>query len=637
MRFIVLAASLAGAAVIGAQAPDKDPFPKTVEEFRSAVQAVLSDTGVPGAGLALVRMSGVEWAGGVGLADRENNTPVTADTHFRAGSISKSFIASALVQLYLDDEINLDTPVSEIAPEIRIDNAWDPAHPVRVIHLLQHTAGFDDLHFNEIYNVSDAPDMPLEKVLAINPGSRVVRWQPGTRMAYSSAGYGVAGYLIEKITGEKYEDRIAAKIFTPAGMPTSSFVLTKEDEAILAKGYRDRTGPPVPYTPIYFRPAGNLHTSALELGRWVQLLLNWGETENDLVIDPEYLSNMEHPRTTVASYAGLRNGYGSGIASSEVEGFPMLGHGGGIEGFSSSYAYSTSRDSGYVILLNSTHSSEAMRRIAKLAVRYLKADVEPPPKVKATIDEATLRKYEGYYHEASPRNQAAAFLEWLISGRSVSVSGDHLVVTPAFGRPVTLIPVADALFREDDRVEASTVFADNEAGLMVMAGPSRYAERQSRWRVESVRWPVIGSAAIVLTPLVMLIPWTIMSLSRRQSLPRRSRSGEGGHGQGGRPGFWWLKTFLLLCAIALVFPYIAVLNVSDRDLGTFNFWTAAMFAGSALLPAAAILSFLFTIEAWRREAGRWLGGYAMLVSVGALIVSGYLSAWGMIAFRPWSF
>ena len=75
------------------------------------MQAVLSDTGVPGAGLALVRMSGVEWAGGVGLADRDNNTPVTADTHFRAGSISKSFIASALVQMYLDDEIDLDTPV----------------------------------------------------------------------------------------------------------------------------------------------------------------------------------------------------------------------------------------------------------------------------------------------------------------------------------------------------------------------------------------------------------------------------------------------------------------------------------------------------------------------------------------------
>ena len=619
MRPLIGVVLLSSVGVLCARAPDPDPFPKTVEEFRSAVQAVLTDTGVPGAGLALVRMSGVEWAGGVGLADRENNTPVTADTHFRVGSISKSFVASALVQLYLDDMIDLDTPVSEIAPEIRIDNAWDPAHPVRVIHLLQHTAGFDDMHFNEMYNVSNPPDMPLEQVLAINPSSRVVRWQPGTRMSYSNPGYAIAGYLIEKVTGEKYEDRIAEKIFKPAGMPTSSFVLTKEDEAILSKGYRDRTGPPVPYTPIYFRPAGNLHTSAFELGQWVRLLLNWGETENDLVIDPEYLSNMEHPRTTVASFAGLRNGYGSGIAGSEVEGFPMLGHGGGIEGFSSSYAYSTSRDSGYVILLNSTHSPDAMRRITKLAVRYLKADVEPPPKAKVTIAEATLRNYEGYYHDASPRNQAFAFIEWLMSGRRVSVSGDHLVVTPAFGRPVTLIPVADALFREDDMVEASTVFADNDAGLMVMAGPSRYAERQSRWRVESVRWPVLVSVAIVLTPLVVFGLWIIRA---RRAQPS---------------GFWWMKSFLLLCAVALVLPYIGVMYVSDHELGTFNVWTAAMFAGSALLPAAAILSFLFSIDAWRKGAGRWLRGYAMLVSVAALVVSGYLSAWGMIAFTPWNF
>ena len=127
------AAALAAACSVRgsrAQQPDQRPTsPKPSRSFGSAVQAVLSDTGVPGAGLALVRMSGVEWAGGVGLADRERKTPVTADTHFRAGSISKSFIASAIVQMYLDDEIDLDTPVSEIAPEIQIDNAWEPGDP----------------------------------------------------------------------------------------------------------------------------------------------------------------------------------------------------------------------------------------------------------------------------------------------------------------------------------------------------------------------------------------------------------------------------------------------------------------------------------------------------------------------------
>ncbi|HUQ89038.1 MAG TPA: serine hydrolase domain-containing protein, partial [Vicinamibacterales bacterium] len=510
-------------------------------------------------------------------------------------------------------------PVSEIAPEIRIDNAWEPAHPVRVIHLLQHTAGFDDMHFNEMYNLSDPPDMPLEDVLKLNPNSRIVRWQPGTRMSYSNPGYTVAAYLIEKISGEKYEDRIAEKIFKPVGMPTSSFVLTKEDEGILAKGYRDRTGPPVPYSQIYLRPSGNLHTSALELGRWVHVLLNWGETETDLVIDPEYLSNMEHPRTTVASYAGLRTGYGSGIASTEVAGFPMLGHAGGIDGFESVYAYSISRDVGYVILLNSTHAPEAIERIAKLAVRYLKADVEPPPKPKATVADATLHKYEGYYHDANPRNQAFAFIGWLMSGRSVRVNGDHLEIKPAFGNAMPLIPVADALFRGEDEVEASTVFAESDAGLMVMAGPASYAERQSRWRVESVRWPVIVSAALVVTPLLLMIVWII-------------------HARRAEPfGFWFLKLCLLLCAIALILPLAGVMNLTGRELGTRNIWTAAMFGGSLLMPIAAILSFLFTIDAWRSGAGRWLRSYAMMVSIAALIVSGYLSAWGMIGFRPWTF
>jgi hypothetical protein len=63
----------------------------------------------------------------------------------------------------------------------------------------------------------------------------------------------------------------------------------------------------------------------------------------------------------------------------------------------------------------------------------------------------------------------------------------------------------------------------------------------------------------------------------------------------------------------------------------------AMFAGSVLMPAAAILSFLFVIDAWRNGASGWLRAYSLIVSIAALVISGYLSAWGMLAFRPWSF
>lgn len=597
-----------------AQGP-ADPYPKTVEEFRSAVQAVLSDTGVPGAGLALVRSSGVEWAGGVGLADREARLPVTADTHFRAGSISKTFIAIALVQMYLDGTIDLDAPVAELASEISIDNAWEHTNPVRVIHLLQHTAGFDDMHFNETYADPQAPERSLEEVLAINPASRVVRWRPGTRMSYSNPGYTVAAHLIEKITGQKYEDRIAERIFKPAGMTTSSFRLTKDDEKRLAKGYGDRSGPAVPYSPIYLRPSGNLHTSSLELGRFVQLLLNWGETDTDLVIDPEYLSNMEHPRTTLASDAGLRNGYGSGISSSAIEGFPWLGHNGGIDGFSSMYAYSTSRDVGFVVLLNSTHSPEAMRRIARLAVRYLKADVAPPEPPRVSVPSSVLQQYEGYYHDANPRQQAVAFVQWLLSGRTVRVESDHLVLIPIFGAPTTLIPVTDTMFRRPEEPEATRVFVTAN-GETVLTGGDMYAEKLPRWRVESIRWPVLVSSAIVLTPILMLVPWLLLK-----------RSG---------PDFLLLKVLLISCALAFALPVLGIYNVDDYTIGTLNIWTTAMFAGTILMPASAVLSFLLSIDAARNNVRPSLKVYAFVVSIAALIISGYLSAWGMIGFKPWS-
>jgi hypothetical protein len=308
-------------------------------------------------------------------------------------------------------------------------------------------------------------------------------------------------------------------------MESSSFYLTPADYPKLSKGYADRVGPPVPYSPIYLRPAGNLHTTAADLGKFVHLLLNWGETEDDVVVDPEYLSNMEHPRTTIASAAGLQAGYGSGIVSLSIEGYPMLGHSGGIEGFSSLYAYSTSRDVGFVVLMNATFSSDARRRISNLAVRYLKAGIDPPAKPEAATNDNVLRQFEGYYHPAVFRNQSYAFLEWLLTGRAISASGTRLKVTSLLGNTTELIPVSENLFRLDVEPEATSVFTRDEDGDMVWAGGLSYDERRPRWQVEVVRLPVLAAAAIVLTPVVMLCHGSCTQAVRRQPDSGGSSSG----------------------------------------------------------------------------------------------------------------
>jgi CubicO group peptidase (beta-lactamase class C family) len=623
VRRVVLVLAISCCVTLSAQPPaaHQDALPQNLDDFRAAVKRVLDETGVPGAGIALVRSDGIEWEGGVGVADRERGTSVTAATHFRVGSISKTFVAAALVQLYEDGEIDFDAPIHDIAPDIAIDNPWEDSDPVRVVHVLQHTAGFDDMHLNEIYVPEGEAELSLEDVLKRNPSSRRVRWRPGTRMAYSNPGYAVAGRLIEKITGEPYEDYIEREIFDPLQMTTSSFRLTESDEALLAKGYDSQEGPAVPFRRIYLRPAGNMHSSAHEMGRFVQMVLGWGELGTAFIIDPEYLGNMEQPRTTLASQAGLRNGYGSGISMRLDLPFKVLGHGGGIEGFLSSYGYSPSRDVGYVVLLNSTgpRASEAIDRLSSLAIRYLKRDIEPPVKPEATLDAAALDRYVGYYREANPRNQLLWSVQSLLSGMRIVRDGTTLYAQPVMGPRVRLVPVTESTFRRDDEIDASRVFTRDRDGTMVMTGAQVYAEQVPRWRAELVRVPVLAAVPVIASVFIVAIVW-IARIRRAQ--PR---------------GFWELKIALLLCPIALLLPVIGLSMTPVSDMGTQSAGTAAVFVGTLAVPTLGLAVAVLTTLAMRAGASRALTTYAATVALAMGGLSLYLSSQGLLGLRTWTY
>jgi CubicO group peptidase (beta-lactamase class C family) len=605
----------------GTRTAADDGTPQSVEELQEAAARILAETGVPGAGIALVRRDGVEWAGGVGHADRDARTPVTAETHFRVGSISKSFVAMALVQLYEAGEVDLESPIEEVDPGLAIDNPWRSTDPVRVIHVLQHTAGFDDMHLNDRYVPDGAVEGSLDEALALNPGARRVRWRPGTRMAYSNVGYGVAGALIEKVTQEPYEDYIARAIFAKLDMPTSSFRLTPADEARLARGYDGPDGPPVGFPHIYLRPAGNLHSSPGELAQFVRMILNWGEIDGTSVVDPEYLGSMELPRTTLAAAAGLRNGYGTGIRSRLTLPYRVLGHDGGMEGFVSSYGYSPSRDVGFVVLLNSSgpRAPQALSRISSAALRYLKRDVAPPEKPEVHVDAATLDGYTGYYHDANPRHQLWWPIQSLAAGRTIARDGEALYSQPVIGSRVRLIPVTESSFRLEDELDASRVFTRDADGTIVLAGGDIYAEQRPRWRVELVRVPALVSLLLIASTAVTALAWIV-------------------HGRRARPrGFWGLKLLLIACLLALLVPAVALELTPGRQLGARNAGTLAIFAASLAIPLLAALVAGLAVAAFRREASRWLTGYAFMVAAAMAWISMYLGAHGLLGLRLWNY
>src|SRR5205814_10172094 len=116
---------------------------KTLQELQQAMKEVLENEHVPGAGVALVANGVVLWCGGIGDADIATKRAVSCDTEFRVGSISKTFVALALLKLQEEGRVNLYARLQDAAPEISFKNQWEPTQPARIVNLLEHTAGLE--------------------------------------------------------------------------------------------------------------------------------------------------------------------------------------------------------------------------------------------------------------------------------------------------------------------------------------------------------------------------------------------------------------------------------------------------------------------------------------------------------------
>src|SRR5207245_4825599 len=286
------------------------PHAKTLQELQQAIKDVLDKEHVPGAGVALVANGEVLWCGGIGEADMAAKRAVNCDTEFRVGSISKTFVALALLKLQEEGRINLYAQLQDVAPEIPFKNRWEAAHPVRIVNLLEHTAGFDDMEPSEVYNVRDRYDFSLIEVFRRFQEPQTVRWPPGTRMSYANPGNAIAGYLIEKTTGEPFDQYIREMFLRPMGMEHADYPFTEANKALLATAYEGNPPKASGFPFIYLRPAGDLKASPGELAKLVQLLLRRGKYGDAQLVSTESIFRMEMPLTTLAAKNVLRLGYG---------------------------------------------------------------------------------------------------------------------------------------------------------------------------------------------------------------------------------------------------------------------------------------------------------------------------------------
>ncbi|MGA2484351.1 MAG: serine hydrolase domain-containing protein, partial [Candidatus Acidiferrales bacterium] len=138
----------------------KDETPKptqSVEELKQQLEKILKDTRTPGMSVAIVHREGPEWIAGLGKTDVAADRATTPETLFRIGSTSKAFAALSILKLADEHKLSLEDPVHKLAPEVWFQNRWEASDPLRVVDLLEHTTGWDDMHFREY--AKDAPGM----------------------------------------------------------------------------------------------------------------------------------------------------------------------------------------------------------------------------------------------------------------------------------------------------------------------------------------------------------------------------------------------------------------------------------------------------------------------------------------------
>jgi CubicO group peptidase (beta-lactamase class C family) len=620
-----IAALLLLSPIIGAQQKEDLPHPKTLPELQKAMKDVLDKDHVPGAGVALVSNGELLWCGGLGKADIASSRDVTCDTEFRVGSISKSFVALALLKLQEEGKINLEARLQDVAPEVPVKNRWESTNPVRIVNLLEHTAGFDDMEAAEVYNFNDRYDFSLLEVFKRFQEPEDVRWPPGTRMSYSNPGFGIAGYLIEKVAGTPFDQYIRQTILRPLGMANADFPFTDANKPLLATPYDGnppRALPGYPY--IYLRPAGDLKASPGELAKLVQFFLRRGKAGDAQIVKPESIIRMESVETTLAAKNGLRLGYGLANYTEVTGGVVTHGHDGGIDGFISSYRYMPEQNWGYVVLLNSTQSGQALNDLNKLAIDFLSKDFPESQHPAVTMSAGDLEKFSGYYAPAAPRSQLLAFVDDLAGGVRIRVINGQLMRSGLFGKPEPMLWVGKNFFRGEKEPEATSIFVTDGAGRMTfsslgMEGFSYGVRSNIIWTYARIALLVL-CVALMATSLLFAVVWVLRKLFGGMKDVRQLA----------------VRAVPLLATLSFVALVFCFTKLGGADTGKLTVWTAGIFLLSVLFPLLSLYGLLLAVRVPKSEIHDGTRIHSLLVALACCVVTVFVASWHMIGLRLWA-
>jgi CubicO group peptidase (beta-lactamase class C family) len=343
-----LCAGCAGYAGLAAAAPQGDgetefmrQHPGLIEKFEAEARRVMDAGGIPGMAIALTDDRGILWAEGFGYTDASRSRPVDANTIFSIQSISKTVTATAVVEAANRGLLDLDRPITDYLPDFTVNSVFEE-HPERQMtlkHLLSHTAGFT--HEAPVGNNDDADARSFEDHIR-SISDTWLRAPVGRDYAYSNLGIDLAGYILQKVSGQPFQSYVDQSLTDPAGMADSTFDM----HGIKANPNRAR-GSNSAYSQVPLEipmiPAGGFYTSANDMAKFIRHHLN-----NTAALQEMY--QIPYPVN------GQTEGYALGVTRYSRHNTYYLNHNGGGFGFLAGLTWYPELKLGIIVLTNSADS-----------------------------------------------------------------------------------------------------------------------------------------------------------------------------------------------------------------------------------------------------------------------------------------
>ncbi|TCV97776.1 CubicO group peptidase (beta-lactamase class C family) [Luteibacter rhizovicinus] len=605
--------------------------------FDALMPFALRRSDIAGGVVVVVKGRQVLFAKGYGYADLAKRTPVSPDdTLFRPGSTSKLFTWTAVMQLVEQGKLQLDRDINDYL-DFRI-----PPRDGRVItlqDLLTHTPGFEDSARDLL--PASVDEVNLERYLKDHIPARI--FPAGEFVAYSNYGCGLAGYIVQRISGERYEDYIAQHIFQPLGMKHSTFAqpLPASLAPLMSKAYKMASdGKPQPFEAVDPAPAGAMSTTAQDMARFMIAQLQSGRYGDASILKPETIAAMHEQH--YAPGPGIA-GFGLGFYREDRNGLRIAGHGGDTVLFHSDLHLLLDKDVGIFMSFNSAGSADAGGvRMVRAAIfhdfldRYFPASL--PDQETLPNFAADASRVVGWY-EMTRRNDSALRLFSLLSQFHVAAEPDGtLTVSPMIGddagKPLHWHEIAPLQYREVNG-RARLDFVTNPDGSIrywttdYIPAITVFQRVSGSHSMGSVG-PLAGLSIAIL--LVTLLVWMVGPWVRRHYramldpalAARRYRL------------LSRLGTLALFVTIAGWFVLVAAIGANEKLLlqGLAAPWMILLYVlgAVALFGVVAIVAHAFHMVS-RPIHGRWVRIGETILAFAALYLGWFILAFGLVSFN----